>query len=168
MYTFTKHLCLTVVCILMFSSCTTDNDIPEENTAIKTADLVDYVTYSQIEEEIMDAVNDHRISLGLSVLKRVDGITFQAHDHNKYMIQNNKVSHDNFSERYIALVNEIGAKAVGENLAYGYQTSGAVIKAWLNSEGHRENLEGDHTHFGIAVSQDAQGRNYFTNIFVRR
>lgn len=168
MYTITKQLCLTLVCVLMFSACTKDNDLPEENSAIKTADLVDYVNYSQIELDVLDAVNDHRISKGLSVLKRVDGITFQAHDHNKYMIQNNKVSHDNFSKRYTALVNEIGAKAVGENLAYGYQTSDAVLKAWLNSESHRENLEGDHTHFGLSISQDSNGRNYFTNIFVRR
>ncbi len=167
MYTITKHLCLTLVCVLMFSSCATDSDLPE-NTELKTADLVDYVTYSQIEIDVLEAVNDHRISKGLSSLKRVDEITFQAYDHNEYMIQQKKVSHDNFSTRYTNLVNEIGAKAVGENIAYGYRTAGAALKGWLNSEGHSENMEGDYTHFGISVAQDEDGKNYFTNIFVRR
>lgn len=151
----------------MFTSCSKDTDLPEE-TAIKTADLVDYVAYSQMELDILNAVNAHRTEMGLTILKRVDGITFQARDHNKYMIKKNEISHDNFSSRYITLVNEIGAKAVSENVAFGYGTSEGVLKGWLNSEGHKKNLEGNHTHFGISVSQDANGRNYFTNIFVRR
>lgn len=168
MYTTTKQLCLALVCVLMFSSCSKDTDLPEENTALKTADLVDYVTYTQIETDVLAAVNDHRISIGLSSLERVDGITFHAYDHNEYMIQQKKVSHDNFSTRYSNLVKEIGAKAVGENVAYGYRTAGAAVKAWINSEGHKENMEGDYTHFGISVAQDEDGKNYFTNIFVRR
>ncbi len=168
MYTITKQLCLALVCVLMFSSCTKDNDLTEENAVIKTANLVDVVTYSQIETEIMNAVNDHRVSKGLNVLKKVDEITFLAADHNTYMIQNKNVSHDNFSYRYTTLVNTIGAKSVSENIAYGYRSSDAVIKAWLNSEGHRSNLEGNFTHFGISVSQDEDGKNYFTNIFARR
>ncbi|QED36797.1 CAP domain-containing protein [Antarcticibacterium arcticum] len=168
MYTLTKQLCLALVCVLMFSSCTKDTDLTEENAAIKTADLVDYVTYSKIETEILKAVNDHRVSKGLTVLKKVDGITFLAADHNDYMIQNKNVSHDNFSYRYTTLVNTIGAKSVSENIGYGYRTSDAVVKAWLNSEGHRSNIEGNFTHFGISVSQDEDGKNYFTNIFARR
>ena len=166
MYTVTKQLCLTLVCILMFTSCAKD-EIADES-AIKTADLVDYVTYSEMELEILTAVNDHRISIGLSELKRVDGITFLASDHNNYMIQKKEVSHDNFQERYFALVNDIGAKAVSENVGYGYRTGDAVVNAWLDSEGHRKNIEGNYTHFGISVAQDENGKNYFTNIFARR
>lgn len=168
MYTISKQLCVALVCVLMFSSCAKDTDLLEDNAAIKTADLVDYVTYSQIETEILQGVNDYRKSKGLTVLKKVDGITFLAADHNDYMIENKNVSHDNFSYRYTTLVNTIGAKSVSENIAYGYRTSEAVIKAWINSEGHRNNLEGNFTHFGISVSQDEDGKNYFTNIFARR
>lgn len=167
MHNITKQLCLTLVCVLMFSSCAKD-EIHEDETALKTADLVDFVTYSEIETEILTAVNAHRKSLNLSELKRVDGITFLASDHNEYMIQQKKVSHDNFSKRYTALVNDIGAKAVSENVGFGYRTGQAVVKAWLNSEGHRKNIEGDYTHFGISVAQDEEGKNYFTNIFARR
>lgn len=166
MYTITKQLCLTLVCVLMFTSCAKDEIA--DDSALKTADLVDYAAYSEIELEILTAVNDHRINLGLSELKRVDGITFLASDHNTYMIEQKKVSHDNFQKRYSALVNDIGAKSVSENVGYGYRTAEAVVRAWVNSEGHRKNIEGNFTHFGISVAQDEDGKNYFTNIFARR
>jgi uncharacterized protein YkwD len=151
----------------MFSSCSQDTDLAEEDL-IKTADLVDFAAYSQMELEILNAVNTHRTGMGLSVLKRVDGITYQAYDHNKYMIARNEISHDNFSKRYTTLVNEIGAKSVSENVGSGFSSANAVVKAWLNSEGHKKNIEGNNTHFGISVTQDSNGMNYFTNIFVRR
>jgi len=78
------------------------------------------------------------------------------------------VNHDNFNVRYSNLVNGVGAKSVAENVAYGYDSADAVVKAWIASEGHKENIEGNFTHFGIAVDQDKNGKNYFTNIFMRR
>lgn len=166
MHTITKQLCSTLVCVLLFTSCAKDE--LEDYSALKTADLVDYAAYSQIEIEILKGVNDYRVSKGLSVLKKVDGITFLAADHNDYMIENKNVSHDNFSYRYTTLVNSIGAKSVSENIAYGYRSADAALNAWINSDGHRKNLEGNFTHFGISVSQDENGKNYFTNIFARR
>jgi uncharacterized protein YkwD len=121
-----------------------------------------------MEIETLDAINDYRISQGLTVLHQLDDITIEAFDHTKYMVSLNVVNHDNFNNRYQNLVNEIGAKAVSENVGFGYRTAEAVVKAWINSEGHRKNIEGNYTHFGISVDQDENGKNYFTNIFVRR
>lgn len=166
MSTISKKLCLLLICVLTFSSCATDNDLPKEDS-LKTANLVDYFTYSTIEMEILVAVNNYRKENGLGELGTLDDITFQAIDHNKHMIVNKKVSHDNFDKRYIALVNELGAKAVSENIGFGYRTAGAVVNAWINSEGHKNNIEGDFTHFGISVAQDEDGKNYFTHIFVK-
>lgn len=167
MYTITKKVCLVLICVLTFTSCAKDNDLPQESS-LKTADLVDYITYSSIEKDIINAVNKYRKENGLKELGTLDDITLQAIDHTSYMIQNKKVSHDNFDKRYIALVNEVGAKAVSENIGFGYRTADAVVNAWLNSEGHKTNIEGDFTHFGISVEQDEDGKNYFTHIFVKR
>ncbi|MBP9667575.1 hypothetical protein KBD87_02110 [Candidatus Saccharibacteria bacterium] len=42
----------------------------------------------------------------------------------------------------------------GENLARGYRTSAAVVAAWMNSKGHRENmLRSEYTHVGFAVGK---------------
>lgn len=168
MYNNTKLLCFVFLCVFSLSSCSKDSISEAENTAQKTADLVDNFAYSEIETEILTAVNNYRISKGLSELKKVDDITVQAEDHTFYMVEKNVVNHDNFILRYNALVQEIGATSVSENIAYGYGSAAGVVQAWIESEGHKENIEGDFSHFGIAVEQDANGRNYFTNIFVKR
>ena len=65
-------------------------------------------------------------------------------------------------------MNKVGARAVAENVGYGYRTSKAVVNAWLKSKGHRENVEGEYSHVGISVRQDEDGKNYFTNIFIKK
>lgn len=47
----------------------------------------------------------------------------------------------------------------GENLAYGFSTSDAVITGWMNSAGHRANILGNYQDmgFGIANGENFQG-----------
>ena len=168
MLNFTKQFCVVFACILTFASCSKDNAIPENNTELKTANLSNSITYTSLESEILDGVNKYRISIGMKALTRVDEVTYQADDHTIYMTSNEVVNHDNFNVRYSNLVTGVGAKAVAENVAFGYGNADAVVKAWIASEGHRVNIEGDFTHFGISVDKDKNGKNYFTNIFMRR
>ncbi|WP_034923030.1 CAP domain-containing protein [Gillisia sp. CAL575] len=168
MLNFTKQFCVVFACILTFASCSKDNAIPENNTELKTANLSNSITYTSLESEILDGVNKYRISIGMKALTRVDEVTYQADDHTIYMTSNEVVNHDNFNVRYSNLVTGVGAKAVAENVAFGYGNADAVVKAWIASEGHRVNIEGDFTHFGISVDKDKNSKNYFTNIFMRR
>ena len=168
MYNNTKLLCLIFLCVFSFSSCTKDSISPEKNAELKTANLVDAFAYSQIEIDILTLVNDYRKSKGLNTLIKVDEITLQAESHTVYMIEKSVVNHDNFNLRFANLVEEIGARAVSENVGFGYSTANAVVRAWLESEGHLANIEGDFTHFGVSVEMDENKKNYFTNIFVRR
>jgi uncharacterized protein YkwD len=52
---------------------------------------------------------------------------------------------------------------VSENIAYNYNTQ-AVLNAWLASPSHKANIEGDHTHFGIALKIQQMEEN-ITPIF---
>ncbi|MCF4102825.1 CAP domain-containing protein [Gillisia sp. M10.2A] len=168
MLTSTKQLCIALLCVFTFASCSQDSEIPEDTVALQTAELGDNVPYSALESEILIEVNKYRASKGLSSLSTVDNITFEAEGHTDYMASNEIVNHDNFEKRYQNLVKEIGARAMSENVAFGYRNAKSVVEAWIASEGHRVNIEGNYTHFGIAVEKDKDGRNYFTNIFVRR
>ena len=168
MFNLAKQICLVLVCMLTFASCSNDNEIPETNTQLKTAELVNTIAYTAMETEVLNAVNEYRKSIGLNTLAKVDEVTFQADDHTMYMTANEVVNHDNFNIRYSNLVTEVGAKSVAENVAFGYNNADAVVKAWIKSDGHRENIEGNFTHFGIAIDQDKNGKNYFTNMFIRR
>lgn len=152
--------------VLSLTSCSKDS-LPEAESANLQTEIP-VIEYSAIELNIIDLVNDYRAANGYAQLDALDAISWQAENHNLHMIEKGEVCHDDFAVRYSALVNAVSAKAVSENVAYGYRTAEAVVEAWIRSEGHRKNLEGDFTHFGISVEQDAAGKFYFTNIFVKR
>lgn len=155
------------VSVMTLTSCSKDS-LGEE---LETAELnteVPPVSYSSFELEVLDLINAYRVEKGLSELQLMDESSHQAELHNKHMIEHDEVCHDDFLSRYSALVNKTKAEAVSENVAYGYRTADAVVQAWIKSDGHRENLLDNHTHFGISISQNQDGRFYFTNIFVRK
>ncbi|MDR9457664.1 MAG: CAP domain-containing protein [Salegentibacter sp.] len=159
---------LLVFSSLVLISCAKDSVDEEINSIDHIAKTSVNYTYTDIEKEILSAINDYRKEQDLKELSPLGEISLEAEDHNYYMVETGKVSHDNFGERYTTLVNSIAARAVSENVAYGYHTADAVVKAWIKSDGHRENIESNFTHFGVSVVKDKEGRNYFTNIFVRR
>ena len=57
---------------------------------------------------------------------------------------------------------------VGENVAYGYTSPGAVQKAWMNSPGHRANiLESRYRFMGVGVAAADDGTLYYAVVFGR-
>ena len=164
----TTRLILLVFSTLVLTSCAKENLDEEINSVDHIAKTSVNYTYTDIEKDILTEINTYRKEQDLKELTPLGEISLEAEDHNYYMVETGKVSHDNFGERYTSLVNSIAARAVSENVAYGYHTADAVVKAWIKSDGHRENIESNFTHFGVSVVEDAEGKNYFTNIFVRR
>ena len=125
-------------------------------------------TYTTEETQVMTLVNDYRASLGLNSLEKIDYISIKSEEHDNYMISIGAVNHNYFQDRYENLVQVVGAKNVSENLAYNYATPESVVNAWLNSTGHKANIEGDFTHFGISIRTNSAGKKYYTNIFVKK
>ncbi|MHB1197157.1 MAG: CAP domain-containing protein [Lutibacter sp.] len=136
-----------------------------ENSEVVNAKVV----YSAMESEIVSLVNAHRTSLGLSALNTLNLVSGVADGHTNYMIEAGTISHDNFSERAQILMEQAGAKTVGENVGYGYSTAEGVVNAWIASDSHRKIMENpDYTHFGISTDSNTENRNYFTNIFIKK
>lgn len=150
---------LTLICCFVFLlvsvSCSKDED-PEKIEALL------------ISEEILQLVNAHRASVGKDALAMNSLATQLAEEHTHYMIAQNDISHDNFDERSNRLFSEENASGTGENVAYGQQSAKAVMEAWINSSGHRANIEGDFTHIGIGVVKNSSGVYYFTQIFLKK
>ena len=156
---------LIIACLVIFStSCS--NDSSEEFQATNQEVVVPESKI--IEIEIMELINAYRISEGLTSLNNKELIKGQAYSHTDYMVMNDNVSHDNFYARKTYLVNNMGAQTVAENVAYGYSSAESVVNAWLNSAGHKQNIEGDYTDFEVSAEQNDQGKWYFTNIFVKK
>ncbi|WP_456377639.1 CAP domain-containing protein [Lutibacter sp.] len=127
------------------------------------------VEYSTMELEILNLVNEHRVTLGLKSLKKLDVISAVALTHTSYMVETGNVDHYNFPQRQENLVIKANAKSVGENVAYGFNSSKGVVDAWLKSESHRAIIENEkYTHFGISTEKNNNGRNYFTQMFIKK
>ena len=154
-----------VLFALLSFSCSTDS-MDETSESINTNLTIPETKI--IEIEIVELINDYRISLGLNSLDNMDVIKSQAYTHTDYMIAHDNVSHDNFYQRKTYLVSNVGANKVSENVAYGFTSAESVVNAWLNSDGHRANIEGDYTDFDISAEQNNEGKWYFTNIFVKK
>jgi uncharacterized protein YkwD len=161
-----KLFALLLLISILFSCAKEEDGIYfNENSEVANAK----VAYSPMESEIISLVNAHRTSLGLNALSTLNIVSGVADGHTDYMIEVGQISHDNFAQRAQTLMNEAGAKTVGENVAYGYSTAEGVVKGWLNSAGHKKIIENpDYTHFGISMETSADNRNYFTNIFIKK
>lgn len=159
-----RWLTSSCICLLLvFSSCSKDDvadvEQQDENQEIKEDVL-------GIAEEILQLVNRHRTGMGLNALLSNNLAIELANNHTLYMIDMSKISHDNFDERADRLFDE-NAKRVGENVAAKQKTANEVMEDWLESAGHRKNIEGDFTHIGISVIKNKAGQYYFTQLFLK-
>jgi len=156
---------IAIVAFLGLTSCSTDS-VAEDT--IDSIEVPVAPQAKQIEIEIMELINVHRITQGLSPLNDHNTIKAVAFTHTDYMIQENNVSHDNFFQRKQSLQANANANIVSENVAYGFNSAESVVNAWLNSPSHRENIEGNFTDFDISAEKNNEGKWYFTNIFIKR
>ncbi len=157
---------LFIAMLIAMNSCSADTAEASENTTTTEKLVVDYA-YNDTELETMKLINEYRLSIGLNALQRINHISYKCEEHNKYMIANDVVNHNDFTARSANITAVLGAIRVGENVACNYKTPEAALKAWLESPGHKANIEGDYTHFGLSVTTDASGKKYYTNIFAK-
>lgn len=162
-----KRIMLFIAVLIAMNSCTADTaEGSVDNNPIKS--LVTNYSYNDFELLTLKLINEHRLSVGLNALEKVNHISSKCEEHNVYMIENNVVNHNDFVERSENITSVLGAKKVGENVAYNYKTPEAALRAWLDSPGHKANIEGDYSHFGISVTTDTTtGKKYYTNIFAK-
>jgi uncharacterized protein YkwD len=156
---------LLVAVIFTMNSCSPDSS--EDPTSVALTQQVMTYTYSPSEIETMALINAYRVSIGLNELKEINHISYKSEEHDEYMIAKNVVNHDDFVSRSQNIMRVLGAKSVSENIAYNYNSPKAALDAWLKSPSHKENIEGNFTHFGLSIRVNPDGKKYYTNIFAK-
>jgi uncharacterized protein YkwD len=155
-----------ITVITFFTSCTQEDAAQD---SISNQQIVANYNHTIDENQLVDLVNNYRQSIGLNSLELVNHISHKSQEHNSYMIANNVVNHDLFDERSSNIIQVLGAKKVGENIAYNFTTSQGALSAWLLSPSHKLNLDGDYTHIGISITiNPVNGKKYYTNMFMKR
>lgn len=123
-----------------------------------------------MEDDILHFVNQHRKSIGLRPLELNTIESAVAEKHSRNMASGKTAfGHDGLTSRAKDIRKKLGQPitAVGENVASGWMSAKEVVDGWLNSSGHRRNIEGDFTLTGIGLAKDRKGMTYYTQIFTK-
>ncbi|MGD6845505.1 CAP domain-containing protein [Bacillus infantis] len=134
----------------------------EQPKAAPTASQV-----SAFEQKVFELTNQERAKNGVPALKLDTELSKVAREKSNDMKTNGYFDHN--SPTYgspFDMMKKFGIsyKTAGENIAMGQRSPEEVVKAWMNSEGHRKNiLNASFTHIG--VGHVAEG-NYWTQQFI--
>ena len=110
------------------------------------------------------ATNDRRAAHDLRRLTRGDCVQDYARRQAIRMANQRRMFHQDLG-RVLRACNLV---AVGENVAYGYPSGRATVRAWMNSPGHRANiLNGAYRHMGLAARK-SNGVWYVAQVFGKR
>ena len=121
---------------------------------------------NSIETEVHRLVNEHRIGIGLPALQWNETIANECRKHSQEMANAHTINHDGFNERINKIGETISWSWAGENVAYNYSAQ-SVVTAWLNSPGHKSNIESNSNLTGVGVAFDEDSVMYFTQIFIK-
>ncbi|MDF5753387.1 CAP domain-containing protein [Spongiactinospora sp. TRM90649] len=124
-----------------------------------------------IEEEVVRLTNEARKTAGCKPLVHDAKLHVAASGHSADMAETNYFSHTSKDGRNpgdrMKAAGFSPMRAWGENIAMGQPTPAAVVKGWLNSPGHRANIENcSFTHIGSGAVKGARGI-YWTQAFAR-
>lgn len=124
------------------------------------------------EQRTQLLINQHRQSLGLQPLLWNESVAFIARRHSQEMASG-KVSfgHEGLDARFAELEQVLPLSRMGENVAMNTYDDpvATAVAGWLQSQGHRENIENEnYTETGIGIVKGPGDAYYFTQIFVTR
>jgi uncharacterized protein YkwD len=124
--------------------------------------------------QVVTLVNQHRQAMGLPALVVSPTLTASADWKSLHMAYYGYMQHDDpappiartVAQRLSDCGYPSGSVGWGENIAYGYQTPQDVMNAWLNSPGHRANIENStYRAIGVGAARASNGLWYWTQDF---
>lgn len=110
------------------------------------------------EADVIQLVNDHRVSRGLNALVDHGPLRDVARAHAQHMIEHRFTGHTNpegldAGARFTRA--GLSWSVAGENIAAGPATPLDAFNAWMASPGHRQNIEREGwTHIGVGYALD--------------
>ena len=129
------------------------------------------MSLASLERLTLDKVNAYRASKGLLGLRWNESIAERARRHSRDMASGaSAFGHDGFDARMHELAKSVIWASVAENVFMLLNLSdpaAVAVGGWIDSPGHRQNIEGDYDLTGIGIVRAEDGSLYFTQIFVK-
>lgn len=127
-------------------------------------------TNTAIAQDLLRIVNAERQRVNAPPLVLSEKLTTAAQRHAQDMATSRRMSHtgsNGSTMRSRIDATQYTWSTIGENVAMGHPTAAAVMSAWMNSPGHRQNiLNPAFTELGIGFAT-ANGRPYWVQVFAR-
>lgn len=142
---------------------------PAPTPAPVPAPAPDQNQIGSFEAKVIELVNQERTKAGLKPLKADVPLTNGARLKSQDMRDKGYFSHT--SPTYgspFQMMSSLGIKwqAAGENIAAGYSTPETVMKGWMNSPGHKNNiLSPKWTKMGVGYARGGSYGYYWTQWF---
>ncbi|MGH1339132.1 MAG: CAP domain-containing protein [Aureispira sp.] len=135
----------------------------DTDTEEKTA-LSDNINY-----HIFEQINQHRAQQYLPLLQINPHIQVAATQHAQDMADGRQsFGHEGFQERARVLLHKLSGTSVAENVALGSANAERIVQTWLESSGHRNNIEGDFDWTGIGIALSSDQQYYYCQIFIKK
>jgi uncharacterized protein YkwD len=123
-------------------------------------------------QQVFDLVNAQRADRGLPPLVRNPHLDAVAQAHAVHMYTEDFFEHESpLGMEVFERIDAAGAPHwswAGENIAAGYKTPQIAVDEWMDSKGHRENIENDNyveTGIGVAYAPDTEYGWYWVQVF---
>lgn len=139
-------------------------NVPTANPSIEKS--------KDVGQQVMDLTNAERAKKGLSPLTWNWEVARVARYKSSDMRNKNYFSHQ--SPTYgspFSMLESFGVsyRSAGENIAAGQTNPEEVVKAWMNSEGHRKNIMNPaYTEIGVGYVSGGSYGHYWTQMFISK
>ena len=127
--------------------------------------LATTMTVTTYESQIVSKTNYYRTSHHLVKLSSQSCAKKYAVARAQWMAKYRTLKHSSMT----TILRNCHFTAVAENIAYGYSSGNAVVKAWMNSSGHRKNiLTAKYRYIGSGARKDSRGVWWAVEIFGKK
>lgn len=122
-------------------------------------------TPADFEASVHTATNAVRLDHDLGTLRKKSCVDRFANRQAKKMAAKDDMFHQDLQP----ILDTCGLSQVGENVAFGFTKTGALLKAWMDSAGHRANiLKPEYRQLGVGARKSDDGVWYFAQVFGRK
>jgi len=143
--------------LVFFASCSSPEIAPKPDVSEPPA----VAPHERELAPLLELHNKERAKRGLDLLELDDGLCNYAQNHAESMSKRNSLYHSSMS----SLTKASGAGSVAENIAWGQSSEEEVLKSWMGSWGHKNNILGPYSKMGFGISKDKDGRKYWCVVF---
>ncbi|CEG25620.1 SafA/ExsA family spore coat assembly protein [Bacillus sp. B-jedd] len=125
-----------------------------------------------VEQQVISLTNQERAKYGLKPLTHDWELSRVARYKSVDMRDKGYFSHTSptYGSPFTMMKNfGIAYRSAGENIAAGQTSAAEVVRAWMNSPGHRANiLNQGYTRIGVGYAAGGSQRHYWTQMFISK